>query len=209
MLNDFVNFILLYIILLFMFAIIGNINFLFDLKEYHGLFESCLTVLDASIGNYDFNLYNSIQGKEFLQIFGDFYVIAIVVTFNILILNLIIAILSNTYNMFDTKSIGLYLSKILQARDDMEFDENYGALLLCMAPLNFIVLPFVPQAIFMKPTPKMNTFVMIMQYSAFIVIIYSMFTLGSIVMIPFAYIKCLTTKFQVVMKAGSILDKIK
>jgi hypothetical protein len=127
-----------------MFAIIGNINFLFDLKEYHGLFESCLTVLDASIGNYDFNLYNSIEGKEFLQIFGDFYIIAIVVTFNILILNLIIAILSNTYNMFDTKSIGLYLSKILQARDDMEFDENYGALLLCMAPLNFIVLPFVP-----------------------------------------------------------------
>ena len=55
----------------------------------------------------------------------------------------------------------------------------------------------------------MNTFVMIMQYSAFIVIIYSMFTLGSIVMIPFAYIKCLTTKFQIVMKAGSILDKIK
>lgn len=66
MLDDFVNFILLYVILLFMFAIIGNINFLFDLKEYHGLFESCLTVLDASIGNYDFGLYNSIEGKEFL-----------------------------------------------------------------------------------------------------------------------------------------------
>lgn len=162
MLGDFMNFILLYLILLFMFAIIGNINFLFDLKEYHGLFESCLTVLDASIGNYDFNLYNSIEGKEFLQVFGDFYIIAIVVTFNILILNLIIAILSNTYNLFDTKSTGLYLSKILQARDDMQFDENYGALLLCMAPLNCIVLPFVPQALFMKPTPRMNSFVMIL-----------------------------------------------
>lgn len=66
MLGDFMNFILLYLILLFMFAIIGNINFLFDLKEYHGLFESVLTVLDASIGNYDFTLYNSIEGKEFL-----------------------------------------------------------------------------------------------------------------------------------------------
>ena len=36
-----------------------------------------------------------------------------------------------------------------------------------------------------------------------------MFTVGSIIMIPFAYVKCLTTKFQVVLKAGSILDKIK
>jgi len=46
--------------------------------------------------------------------------------------------------MFDTKSTGLYLSKILMSRDEMQFDENYGAFLLTMAPLNCIVLPFVP-----------------------------------------------------------------
>jgi len=68
----------------------------------------------------------------------------IVVTFNILILNMIIAILSNTYNMFDSKASGLYLSKILNARDDMTYDKNYGAFLLVMAPMNIIVLPFVP-----------------------------------------------------------------
>lgn len=103
-----------------------------------------MTVLDASIGNYDFEIFNIIKNNDSLIIFGDVYIIGIVVTFNILILNLIIAILSNTYNMFDTKSTGLYLSKILMARDEMQFDENYGAFLLTMAPLNCIVLPFVP-----------------------------------------------------------------
>lgn len=148
MLGDFMNFFILYVILVVMFAIVGNLNFIFDLIEFNGLFASCLTVLDASIGNYDFEVFKNIPNNQFLTVFGDFYIMAIVITFNILILNLIIAILSNTYNMFDTKSTGLYLSKILNARDDMQFDENYGAFLLTMVPLNVIILPFVPYAIF-------------------------------------------------------------
>lgn len=67
--------------------------------------------------------------------------------FKILILNLIIAILSNTYAMFDTKSIGLYLSKILNSRDEFDYDKNYGAFLLSMTPLNVVVLPAVPFAL--------------------------------------------------------------
>ena len=63
-----------------------------------------------------------------------------------------IAILSNTYQLFDTKSNGLFLSKILTSRDEMAFDENYGAFLLTMSPINLVVLPFVPYAIFNKPS---------------------------------------------------------
>jgi len=95
-------------------------------------------------------------------VFGDFYVIIIVITFNILILNLIIAILSNTYNMFDTKSTGLYLSKILNSRDEMTYDENYGAFLLTMTPLNIVTLPFVPYALFKKPSREMNTMITVL-----------------------------------------------
>lgn len=128
MFGDFLNFILLYIILIVMFGLMGNANFLLELDEYKGVFESILTVLDSSIGNYDFRLYSNLKGD--LTIFADVYVAAIVVCFNILILNLIIAILSSTYNQFDTKATGLYLSKILIARDTMIYDEHYGAFLL-------------------------------------------------------------------------------
>lgn len=53
MLQDFVNFFIMYIILLVMFAIVGNMNFLFELEEYNGMFQSILTIIDTSIGNYD------------------------------------------------------------------------------------------------------------------------------------------------------------
>lgn len=66
MVGDFMNFLILYALLVIMFAIVGNINFVLDLNEFHGLFESTLTVLDASIGNYDFALFSQIQRNSFL-----------------------------------------------------------------------------------------------------------------------------------------------
>lgn len=206
MVGDFMNFLILYALLVIMFAIVGNINFVLDLKEFHGLFESTLTVLDASIGNYDFALFGQIRRNAFLEYFGDVYIIFIVVTFNILILNLIIAILSNTYNMFDSKATGLYLSKILIARDEMTFDENYGAFLLAMTPLNVIILPFVPYGILAKPSPQMNIFMTILQYAVFIVIIYVMFLIGSILFFPFAYIKSCAIKFKIVLGGSDTKD---
>jgi len=196
MAGDFFNFVILYVILIIMFGIIGNLNFMVYLQQEYGqLFGSVLTVLDASIGNYSFDLFKGIENNDQLVIIGDIYVIAIVICFNILILNLIIAILSNTYNMFDTKSAGLYLSKILNSRDEMTFDENYGGFLLTMTPLNLVVLPFVPYALFNKPSREMNNMITILQYSVLIVVIYVMFLFGSIVMMPFAFLKSLLVKF--------------
>ena len=62
----------------------------------------------------------------------------VVVAFNILLINLIIAILANTYNIFDERSKGLYLSKILSTRDELGYDEYLGAFLTSMPPLNAI-----------------------------------------------------------------------
>lgn len=209
MTSDFLNFFALYCILVIMFAIVGNINFIFDLKDqFGGLFESILTVLDTSIGNYDFEVFGAIENDNFLVIFGDIYTIAIVITFNILILNLIIAILSNTYNMFDTKSTGLYLSKILNARDEMTYDENYGAFLLTMTPLNFVILPFVPYGIMKKPSPQMNMAVMVLQYSVLIVILCIAFVACSVLMIPFAFVRALTIKGARISKAVTTAETI-
>lgn len=65
-------------------------------------------------------------------------IVMIVISFNLLLLNLIIAILANTYNLFDLRSNGLYLSKILNTRGELLYDENYGGFLASVPPLNVI-----------------------------------------------------------------------
>lgn len=135
---DFLNFFILYCILAIMFAIVGNLNFMQHLTEYEGFFRSVLTVVDASLGNFDMHVFNTIKNDLTLLVIGEVYIIIMVLAFNILLLNLIIAILANTYNIFDTRSNGLYLSKILATRDELTYDESYGAFLSSMPPINAV-----------------------------------------------------------------------
>ena len=75
-----------------------------------------MTILDSSMGNYDFGVFEEV-GDQGQKDFGKVFLMTTVIIFTILILNLIIAILSNTYNIFDPYSNALYLSKILASRD--------------------------------------------------------------------------------------------
>ena len=52
--SDFFNYFILYAILVMMFALVGNLNFVLVQDKFTTLLESGLFVLDASIGNYDF-----------------------------------------------------------------------------------------------------------------------------------------------------------
>jgi len=57
MLGDFFNFIILYFILIIMFAIVGSSNFVWDLNQFSDLFISCLTVINTTIGNFEFEIF--------------------------------------------------------------------------------------------------------------------------------------------------------
>ena len=61
MANDFSNFLILYVILTAMFSIILNMNFIYELRECESLFEAILTVVDASLGNFDFKIFDKVK----------------------------------------------------------------------------------------------------------------------------------------------------
>ena len=102
--------------MILMFSTIGNLLFAQYLKEFKGLFDSCLTMIDAALGNYDIEMFWVIEDST-LVFLAQVYVVSLVLASNILLFNLLVAILANTYNIFDSKSNGLFLSKILSMRD--------------------------------------------------------------------------------------------
>ena len=61
MMQDFLNFLIMYCILLVMFAVVGNMNFIKYLDEFQGSFQSVMTIFDASLGNYDLQMYNAVS----------------------------------------------------------------------------------------------------------------------------------------------------
>jgi len=211
MMDDFSNFVILYVLLTVMFATVGNMNFLYELKEFDGLFASVLTVIDASLGNFQFNIFDEVR-DEGMQLFGQIMIMIIVISFNMLLLNLIIAILANTYNMFDLRATGLYLSKILNTRGELIYDENYGSFLAAIPPINIIQLPFIPIALSLrKGHPlllKVNNWVMMTQYCIFMIIFYTIFVAVSLVCIPFAWIIGVYDKLTAKNTNRDTMDKV-
>ena len=191
MAGDFVNFMIIYLILVVMFSIVANLNFIFVCPdEYGSLFGSLMIILDSSMGNYDFSIFDQVEDPN-VKNYGKGFLMVTVIIFTILILNLIIAILSNTYNIFDPFSNALYLSKILASRDLLQYDEHYGAFLQAMSPLNAFTLPMVPFGIFMDPSTKLNTITMSIQYILLMMIMFIYFFIISAILLPFAYLKSL------------------
>jgi hypothetical protein len=123
---------------------------------------------------------------------GVCYIICVLIMFNIIVFNLIIAMLSNTYNIFDSKSNGLYLSKILNTRDEMSYDESYGAYLTGLPIINVLQIPGIPISVFKSrhdPLVKqVNLIIMKLQYFMFMTIFFVYFSILSVVLIPVAYI---------------------
>mmetsp|Transcript_17456 Transcript_17456/g.26899 ORF Transcript_17456/g.26899 Transcript_17456/m.26899 type:complete len:178 (+) Transcript_17456:1512-2045(+) len=135
---DFFNFCIIYIILVIMFSILINLNFLDRIHDYETFFKSFTSIVNASLGNYDFDIFHDPKLPDNLRLFGEMFLIFLLLIFNILISNLIIAILSNVYNTFDERSNGLYLSKILSTRDELNYDRCYGGFLSALPPINFL-----------------------------------------------------------------------
>ena len=123
-----------------------------------------------------------------------------VIVFNILLLNLIIAILANTYNMFDLRSTGLYLSEILNKRDELLYDESYGSFLAAIPPINSIQVPMIPFAVMMRKghpmLVKINDSIMKTQYCIFMLVFFAFFIVVSIVLIPIAWIMGIIDKIK-------------
>ena len=149
-----------------------------------------MTIIDASIGNFDPNTFNIVQDPT-MRLFGQLFIIVNVIVFNILLLNLIIAILANTYNIFDLRSSGLYLSEILNKRDELLYDDCYGSYLAAIPPLNAIQLPTIPFAALMRRGHplliKMNNWIMKIQYCLFMMVFFLIFIVVSVMLIPVAW----------------------
>ena len=181
-----------------MFVVIFNLLFMNYSQNYSTLFSSLVTIFNAGVGNFSYNDFDNIPDIR-LAVFGKLFLVILIVVFLILMLNLIIAILTNVSNTYENLSTGLFLSKILSTREQLESDEYYGAFISAATPFNIFIIPFIPFALSMQKSDKLITFnkiVNIFQYMLLLSIFFTVFVLVSILLIPFAYIKSIVFKIK-------------
>ena len=115
-------------------------------------------LFSASLGNFDFSLFS--QNEEYLpRQYGWIYLILFLVLTNIVLINFLIAILSNKYTEMEPKKKLLYNRNILRIKQIQAEDKYYSCLISSFVPLNFLMLPFVPFIVISK-SEKLNHILM-------------------------------------------------
>jgi hypothetical protein len=62
----------------------------------------------------------------------------------LMLLNLVIAIMSDTYSLFVDQKLGLYYAGVIEAMPVYKQDKRYGALISAIPPFNLLVTILIP-----------------------------------------------------------------
>ena len=89
--------------------------------NFSSLFNSIRTYFIASLGSFDLNQYDDLA--DWQRAYALFMHISVLITFMLIIVNLLIAILSDEYASLNEVKTGLYWSAIIQEMPKYAYDK--------------------------------------------------------------------------------------
>jgi len=136
---DFSTFFTLWIIVLLMVSSTAYILF-GELDAYETLYMAFVLHFESALGNWYNSLYDDLSlGANFGQ---AFHLISVLLNL-VLMLNMVIAILMETYSRMAPLRRGLYYDTLTAQLPAYEYDNRWGVLILVPPPLNLFILPLV------------------------------------------------------------------
>lgn len=199
MLKEILKFIAIYLLMVLVFASSGRLFFI-TIDEFSTDSQSWLTLFSASIGSFSFEMFDSPK-MVLSPSYGYYFLMAYLVITNVVLLNFIIAILSNTYSKLKDLSKALYYNEVLKVRNIFEYDKHYSSMVSLFIPLNIILLPVIPFVIIMK-SKKLNTFLLHIAFLPVMFIGTLIFIVTSIVLYPISYFALLYQNFIDIWEKG-------
>ena len=167
------------------FASIGNLLFS-SVDQYSSLYNALKTLFSSSLGNFDFS---TLANNNKSQNLGDIFLVIFVILNNILLLNLLIAILSSTYALLEGKKVVLYINEIIKLRSSLEYNEKCSSLISTFPPWNVIAVIMSP-FIMIKPNPVgANRILLHIEYIPMLILLILMYIAINILLVPLAYLK--------------------
>ena len=139
---------------------------------------------------YSLGQFSLPEGNDMHEWLISIILIIFLVITNIVLLNLLIAILSNVYNQLESR-IDLENSyNFYMLHKEHYFDEKYGHLSFFPRSFNFLLLPIHLLAIFLAK-PRFTMFIVDIYFSLYFFVILVFFLIANILMMPIAWAKFL------------------
>jgi hypothetical protein len=173
-----------------MFVLIGfymNKKFTTDELSLWGVTQAMFSAFN---GEQDFGAFEEWQGQTFLILF-------ILINF-ILLLNLLIAMFSNTYQRIYENKNAIRLKRILEMKNHLSHEPIIGSVTTTFFPINILMIPFMPVVILVK-NKKLNEMVNKIQYSGLIFLLSVAITILQFCLTPIMYAKIILNSFNIMI----------
>jgi hypothetical protein len=197
MMRELMIFLVLWGIQLFIFTCMGVLIFT-GIPQFKGFTNVLILFFQSAFGIWDFSIYKDFHmGAKF----GQFFHLIFILLNMVLLVNLIIAILSETYQRLSMQKLGLYYDGVIEVIPAYKYKKFYGALIAACPPFNLLVLPFLPFFACSRrkiKVRKLNNILVNIIYFPFALIYACVFSLVNILMLPIAYIITTYRKFRLI-----------
>jgi hypothetical protein len=131
--------------------------------------------------------------KLFVEIFEMVQTILNMIIF----VNLVIAILSDTFMRLANQKLGLFYDGVIEVIHAYKYQKYYGALIAAVPPFNLFVLPFLPFFMFVKHKKRLsclNNSLVSLSFLPFACFGAIIFAVGNFLFTPVAYCRAIFQK---------------
>jgi len=191
---DILKFMVIYFISLFGFSIVFYLTQVTSQNEqFKDLPTTMITLFSASLGQFSFSwVDDSLFSIIVLAIFLLFHLV--------ILLNLMIAILTFTYEEFHKQSLIKYLNEIVVLRNHNEQDENFGCAVSYPFPLSLVFVLFYFVVYLFKAPKRLNAFLLTVQFFPIMMLIRVCYYVFSLLLIVPAYLYSILHKFVLLFR---------
>ena len=116
----------------------------------------------------------------------------------VLLLNLLIAMFSNTYQAIYENQNAIRLKRILEMKNHLAYDPVIGSVTSTFFPINIVMLPMLVPVLVVQ-NRKLNEMVNKLQYAAMIVLQISAISLFQVILSPIVYAKMVLNSFHIMI----------
>jgi hypothetical protein len=173
------RYLMVYVVSLLSFAYFGYFLFFREGRDFSTLQDSIKTTLSLGLGNLDFG-----SVSERYEV-GVAYVCIWVFFSSVILINLLIAVLSNTYESLSTQASADHIAMLYSYYSSNRYDPQYGALVMFPAPTQVLVLPFVPA---LMRYPAVNLYLCRVSYVPMFLLAILVFTVFQVAWVVPAYV---------------------
>ena len=202
MIKDLIIFLALFFIILIAFSYIGVLAF-GSIPQYENITQALILNFTSSLGDWNLSIYNNMSPEK--QMIATLFHLVVILVTMLILMNLVIAIMSDTYARLTEVKLGLYSQGIIEAMPVYKNDKRYGALISATPPFNVLIFLLTPLFLIIKDKDALeviNSFLLRVCYLPVVLVTTCIFIVANLLMLPFAYFKILIHKFLLLIRTN-------